>query len=65
MGKPSPDFNLKMNFFGSYAMVYTGTTNTSKRRSISGISLRESNEDRGHFFMLLYTRKDIHSNDWL
>ena len=41
LGKPNPDFNMK--FFGSYAIVYAGTRNTLKRRSITGISLRESN----------------------
>ena len=34
LGKPSPDFNMKRIFSGSYAMVYTGTKNTLKRRSI-------------------------------
>ena len=46
-------------------MVYTGTTNTLKIRSIPIIALRVHNEDRGHFFMSLYTSKDIHSNGWV
>ena len=37
---PSPDFNIKWVFFGSYDMVYTGTTNTFNRRSVPGIALR-------------------------
>ena len=38
--KSIPDFNMKMVLFGSYAMVYTGTTNTLNRISIPGIALR-------------------------
>ena len=52
-------------FFGSYDMFYTGTTNTLNRRSIPSIALREYNEDEVHFFMSLYTRKDILSDDWV
>ena len=63
--KPSTDFNIKMIFFGSYAMVYIGTTNTLKRRSTPSIALRGLNEDVGHFFMSIYTGKDISSNDWV
>ena len=47
---PSTDFNTKRIFFGYYAMVYTGKTNTLNRRSIYSIDLRESNEDGGQFF---------------
>ena len=65
LGKPSPDFNTKIIFFWSYAIVYTGTTTIINRRSIPIISLRESNEDVGHFFMSMYTVKYIHSNDWV
>ena len=65
LGKQSPDFNMKIIFFGCFAMVYTGTTNTFKRRSIPIISLRGYNEDRGQLFVSLYTRKDIHGYDWV
>ena len=41
LGKPSTDFNINIIFFGSYAMVYTGTTNTPNIRSIPSIVLRE------------------------
>ena len=51
LGKPSPDFKMNGIFFVSYAMVYIGTTNTSERRSILSIALRESNEVGGNFFM--------------
>ena len=56
---------MKVMFFGSYDMFYTGTTNTLNRRSIPSIALREYNEDEVHFFMSLYTRKDILSDDWV
>ena len=65
MGKPSPDFKMKIIFSGSYAMVYTGITKILKRRSIPSIALRESNEDGGHFFMFIYTGKYIHSDNWV
>ena len=65
LGSPGPDFNTKIILFGSYDMAYTGTKNTLKRRRIPSIDLRELNEDRGKFLMLLYTRKDIHSDDWV
>ena len=35
---PSPDFNMKRISSGSYAMVYTGTKNTLKIRSIPSIA---------------------------
>jgi hypothetical protein len=35
---------FKQISFGSYAMVYIGTTNTMKRRSVPSIALNESNE---------------------
>ena len=56
---------MRRILFGSYYRVYTGATNTPTRRSITSISLKESNEDVGHFFVSLYTGKDIRSNDWL
>ena len=43
-------------------MVYTGKTNTTKCRIVPKIALRESSKDGGHFFMLIYTGIDIHSD---
>lgn len=63
-GKNSPDMNLKRISFGSYAMVYIGTQNNMKRRGVPAIALRESNEAGGHYFMSLYTGKELHSNSW-
>ena len=54
-GKGNPDFNHKCIAFGSYAMVYTGTTNDMKIRSLPSITLNKSDEHRGHYFMSLYT----------
>ena len=38
------DMGLKMEEFGACAMVYAGTTNTMKRRSVPEIVLKASNE---------------------
>ena len=65
LGNPNTDFNMKRIFFGSYDMVYTGTTKKPKIRNIPSIALRESNEYGGHFFMLLHTGKEIHSDLWV
>ena len=46
-------------------MVYTGTANTIKYRRIPSLGFRESNEYRGHFFMSIYTVKEIHSKNWV
>ena len=53
------------NFFESYSMVYKETKNNMEHRRIHSIALRESNKDEGHFFMSLYTEKDIHGNYWM
>ena len=42
--KPNPDICTQRILFGSYALVYIGSDNTMKRRSVPGISLNESNE---------------------
>ena len=63
-GQPKPDMSKKRISFGSYAMVYTSTTNTMKSRSVPAIALSESNKIGGSYFMLLYTGKLIHGFDW-
>ena len=40
--KPDPDFNMKIIFFGYYAMIYKGTKKNMITRIIPEISLRES-----------------------
>ena len=64
IGRPKPSFNHKKITFGSYAMVFTETTNTMKRRSVPAIALRESNDHGGFFFMSLHTGKRLHAYEW-
>ena len=63
-GKGNPDFNHKRIKFGSYAMVYTGTTNDIKIRSVPAIAFNKSNYHGGHYLMSLYTGKHLHSYQW-
>ena len=63
-GKPKLDFKRKIITFGSYALVYSGTTNTMKGRATPAISLKMSNSAGGHYFMSLYTGKQIHGYKW-
>jgi hypothetical protein len=57
LGRPNIDFNHNKIVFGSYALVYAGTKNNMKSRSIPAIALNPSNEWGGHNFMSLYTGK--------
>ena len=50
-GKPKFYFGKAMIPFGSYALVYEGTTNTMKPRSVPVIALKRSNNTGGHYFM--------------
>ena len=59
-GKPKLDFSKPTISFGSYALVYTQTTNDMKTRSVPGIALRASNNAGGHYFMSLW----IHGYKW-
>ena len=54
-GKGNPNFNHIRITFLSYAMVYNGTANNRKRRSLPDITLNESNEHGGHYLMSIYT----------
>ena len=42
-GLPNPNLNHKRIVFGSYAMVFIGSTNTMKRRSVPAIAINSSN----------------------
>ena len=64
IGRPKPNFNHKKITFGSYAMVYTSTTSTMKRRSVPAIALKESNDHGGFFFMSLHTGRELHAYEW-
>ena len=46
-GASQPDFNRKIIPFGGHAMVYTGTKNNMNSRTVSVISLKESNDMNG------------------
>ena len=59
-GKPKFDFGRAMIPFGSYALVYEGTTNTMKPRFVPAIALRRSNNAGGHYFMSLCSVRRIH-----
>ena len=63
-GSPKPDFSKEKIAWGSYAMAYTQTSNNMQSRSIPAIALCESNERGGHYFMSLYSGKEIHSYKW-
>ena len=65
LGSPNSYFNTKRISFGPYAMVYTGTKNNMKRRSIPSIALRKSKKDGESLFIPLYNRKEIHSENWM
>ena len=45
-------------------MVYVGTENNMKQRSVPGIALLPSNNSGGFFFMSLYTGKKLHAYVW-
>ena len=64
LGRANADFSKPKVAFGTYALVYTGTTNTMKSRSVPSIALGPSNEWGGHYFMSLYTGKRLHSYHW-
>ena len=63
-GTPWPSMGYKQISFGSYALVWIQITNDMKRRGIPAISLGKSNQQGGHYFMLLHLGKQIHSYNW-
>ena len=50
-GASKPDFNRKGIPFGGYTMVYIGTENNMNSRTVPAISLNESNDVNGQYFM--------------
>ena len=58
------DFAKKRIKFGAYAMVYVGTHNNKKKRSVPAVVVKASNEGGGYFFMSLYLGKIIHIYIW-
>ena len=63
LGKQKIDINQKIITSRSYVMVYTVIKNTMKRNIVPTILLNESNECGGHNFMLLYSGKNICSDE--
>ena len=64
-GRQAPRDDVSRIPFGSYALVYTGTSNTLESRSTPCIALRESNNNGGHYFMSLCSGRRIYSNKWV
>ena len=58
-GKSKIDLSTEKISFGSYLLVYTGTINDIKTRAVPTIALRRSNSLGGHYFMNLYSGKQI------
>ena len=63
-GKPKFYFSKAVFPFGSYALVYEGTTNTMQPTSVLAIALKRSNNAGRHYFMSLYSSKRIHRYKW-
>ena len=64
LGHPRPDLSLPFVTFGSYCLVYIGSTNTTKSRAVPAIALRPSNLVGGFYFMSLYTGKRLNAYKW-
>jgi hypothetical protein len=52
-GLPNPNLRYKRIVYGSYALVYIGTRNDMRARSVPAIALNPSNMHGGHYFMSL------------
>ena len=57
-GRGKPRMDIKRIIFGSFAYVFTDTDNTMKTRGVPTIALRQSNENKGYYFMSLETGKN-------
>ena len=56
-GRPKVYMVQKMIYFGSYAMVHIGKTNTMKIRCVLGISLKAPNDFGRYYFINIFTGK--------
>ena len=63
-GRKKPDFNHQHLAFGTYALIYIGTKNNLKARSVPAIALKPSNDWGGFYFMSLITGKRLHAFKW-
>ena len=59
-GKEKLKLGVKQIPFGEYDMVYSGTRNSMKSRSVHGVALKTSKNDGGKYFMAMYTGKRVH-----
>ena len=63
-GEEKLNLGVKIIPVKSYNMVYTGTTNTMRSRSVPGVSLKPSNNNGGQYFMSLYTGNKVQLYIW-
>lgn len=63
-GMLKPNMKYRHIVFGSHAMVFIGTNNKMDTRSVPAIALNPSNQHDDHYFMSLYSGKQIHSYNW-
>ena len=63
-GSINPDCQRKRIVYGAYALAYAGTNTNMTSRAVPAISLYESNDFDGQFFMNLETAQRFHSKRW-
>ena len=63
-GKPKFDFSRDMIAFGSYTLVYSGTSNDIKPRATPTIVSMKSNNAGGPYFMSLHVGIRIYACKW-
>jgi len=63
-GRPNVDCRKNFIPFGSYAMLYIGTSNTMEARSVPVIALNNANDFGGYYFFSLETGKRLHGKEW-
>ena len=63
-GRRKPDFSTPYLPFGTYAIVFNGTSNNMTSRGIPAIALKPSNDRGGCYFMSILTGKKIHAYQW-
>ena len=63
-GTHKPDMSKQRVPFGTYAIVYTSTSNNMKSRSVEAIALTDAGPKGGCYFMNIETGKKIHGHKW-
>lgn len=64
LGKGPIDLSYNQISFGSYAVLYTNTSNDMKLRSVPCIALNPTNGYGGYNFMSLETGRKLHGYQW-